>query len=154
MARIETAFDIPAASGTESPSSIEAHTSSATRPQSGVVRVSEFPQGRNLLERSRWVQTAIELGFVLADSVLLQHAADLTQLMEQAWECFLDTGNDFARDRALRYMRQRDAARRLLSLEWQQEREAQVLAACGVDYFIDEGDKAREQIAANEGAGK
>ena len=102
------------------------------------------------MERVSRIQTEIDNGITPADTVLLQHARDLTSLMEQAWEVYLDTRNELALEHARRRLCQRDTARRLLSKDWIAQREAEIQAACGVAFFIDQGDKDRAQIAANE----
>jgi hypothetical protein len=111
------------------------------------------PTSRDLTFFSRVarVQGQIERLQTVPDADLLQHAADLTGLMEQAYATYEASGDLGAYEHSRKYLKQRDAARRLLSREWQQRRDEQILAGCSAAYFVDMGDKDRAQIVANEG---
>jgi hypothetical protein len=122
-----------------------------TKVPTGGVSQSRLSHGLTLFVRVARVQGQIERLHPVSDADLLQHAADLTGLMEQAYATYEASGDLGAYEHSRKYLKQRDAARRLLSREWQQRRDEQILAGCSAAYFVDMGDKDRAQIAANEG---
>jgi hypothetical protein len=115
-----------------------------TKVPTGGVGKSRLSHGLTLFVRVARVQGQIERLRPVPDADLLQHAADLTALMWDAWNAFLDTGNSLAQEHYLRRQRQIRATRRLLSRDWLAQYEQQ--NAC---YFCAAGEADR---LAREGA--
>jgi hypothetical protein len=99
-----------------------------------------FPTSRDLTFfcRVARVQGQIERLHPVSDADLLQHAADLTVLMWDAWNAFLDTGSSLAQEHYLTRKSQIRATRRLLSRDWLAQYEQQ--DAC---YFCAAGEADR-----------
>jgi hypothetical protein len=153
MATIERAFFSLETMGDDSPTLIAHHNAkqAIAHIDDSARQTVPTSSGLTLFVRVARVQGQIERLQTVPDADLLQHAADLTGLMEQAYATYEASGDLGAYEHSRKYLKQRDAARRLLSREWQQRRDEQILAGCSAAYFVDMGDKDRAQIVANEG---
>jgi hypothetical protein len=103
---------------------------------------------RNRVQR---VEASLHLGRPVSDADLLQHARDCSDLMHVCYGLFEAGKGAEYRAEAQRWQYQAQHARACLSPEWKAKREAQIQSAIGSAHFMDDGDRAREQIAANEG---
>jgi hypothetical protein len=146
MATIERAFFSLETMGDDSPTLIAHHNAkqAIAHIDDSARQTVPTSSGLTLFVRVARVQGQIERLHPVTDADLLQHAADLTALMWDAWNAFLDTGNSLAQEHYLRRQRQIRATRRLLSRDWLAQYEQQ--NAC---YFCAAGEADR---LAREGA--
>jgi hypothetical protein len=105
----------------------------------------------SLRNRVQRVEASLHLGRPVTDAELLQHARDCSDLMHVCYGLFEAGKGAEYRAEAQRWQYQAQHARACLSPEWKAKREAQIQSAIGSAHFMDDGDRAREQIAANEG---
>jgi hypothetical protein len=105
----------------------------------------------SLRNRVQRVEASLHLGRPVTDAELLQHSRDCSDLMHVCYGLFEAGKGAEYRAEAQRWQYQAQHARACLSPEWKAKREAQIQSAIGSAHFMDDGDRAREQIAANEG---
>jgi hypothetical protein len=105
----------------------------------------------SLRNRVQLVEASLHLGRPVTDAELLQHSRDCSDLMHVCYGLFEAGKGAEYRAEAQRWQYQAQHARACLSPEWKAKREAQIQSAIGSAHFMDDGDRAREQIAANEG---
>jgi hypothetical protein len=145
MATIERAFFSLETMGDDSPTLIAHHNAkqAIAHIDDSARQTVPTSSGLTLFVRVARVQGQIERLHPVSDADLLQHAADLTGLMWDAWNAFLDTGSTLAQEHYLTRQRQIRATRRLLSRDWLAQYEQQ--DAC---YFCAAGEQARKEMAA------
>jgi hypothetical protein len=140
MATIERAFFSLETMGDDSPTLIAHHNAkqAIAHIDDSARQTVPTSSGLTLFVRVARVQGQIERLQTVSDADLLQHAADLTVLMWDAWNAFLDTGSSLAREHYLTRKRQIGVTRRLLSRDWLAQYEQQ--DAC---YFCAAGEADR-----------
>jgi hypothetical protein len=106
-----------------------------------------------LLRVGRVLQTMAAARSV-SDQELLQHIADCTLLMQQAYERYEASANPAERQEAILWMRRRDEAQRSMSPEWKAAREARIQQDIteGVAFFDAQGQLDRARLAEEPGA--
>jgi hypothetical protein len=150
MATIDGAFANPEIQGTNYPTVIAQDNAA----QGKGTKVPTYPARRALdgvVSRAEHVQRLMDAGFPLTDEALIQQRNDCRELMEAAHSRHCKTGCESTRDEADLWLARFYKAIRALSPQWKAAREAQIQADIGAGFFIEQGEKAREQIAANEG---
>jgi hypothetical protein len=126
--------------------------SDATAKTDGKCEQSQTaPVSHGLRNRVQRVEASLHLGRPVTDAELLQHSRDCSDLMHVCYGLFEAGKGAEYRAEAQRWQYQAQHARACLSPEWKAKREAQIQSAIGSAHFMDDGDRAREQIAANEG---